>query len=78
MRAGHMVANANLGEEAMEFLVFTSQVCLDYYDLLIKEALHKVLKPNKFLKDLIFEFEGINPRKFTIVIDETHIVLFFH
>jgi hypothetical protein len=34
MGAGYMVANANLGEEAMEFLVFTSPIHLDYYDFL--------------------------------------------
>jgi hypothetical protein len=71
-----MVTNANLEEEGMKFLVFSSPVCLDCDDFPVKQTFHKVLKFNKFLKHLRFKFQGIDPGKFAKIINEANIILF--
>jgi hypothetical protein len=71
-----MVTHADLGEEGVKFLIFSSLVCLNCNNFPIKETFHKALKFNKFLKHLRFKFHGIDPREFTKIIDKAHIILF--
>jgi hypothetical protein len=71
-----MVTHADLGEEGVKFLIFSSLVYLNCNNFPIKETFHKVLKFNKFLKHLRFKFQGIDLREFTKIIDKAHIILF--
>jgi hypothetical protein len=71
-----MVGDANFGEEVMKLLVFPSPVRLDSNNFPVKEALHKFLEFNKFRENFRFEFQGVDPREFTIIINEAHIILF--
>jgi hypothetical protein len=72
---GDMVANADLREESMELLVFTSPVCLDGDNLPVKKMIHKFLEFNKFREHVRLKFQWINPGKFTVIINKAHIIL---
>jgi hypothetical protein len=76
IRAGHMVANVDFGEEVVEFLIFTSPVCLDGDYLPIKETLQEFFEFNKIRKHLGFKFQRINLGEFTVIINKAHVVLF--
>jgi hypothetical protein len=51
-----MVGDAELDEEGMKFLIFTSPVCLYGKDLAIELSFYKSLKFLKFLKHFRLEF----------------------
>jgi hypothetical protein len=54
--AGHMVGDAELDEEGMMFLIFTSPICLYGEDLVIELSFYKSLEFLKFLKHFRLEF----------------------
>jgi hypothetical protein len=54
--AWHMVGDAELDEEGMKFLIFTSPVCLYGKDLAIELLFYKSLKFLEFLKHFRLEF----------------------
>jgi hypothetical protein len=70
-----MTTNTNFGEEAVKLLIFSSPVYLDRNDFPVKEAFHKVLKFNNFLKHLRFEFQGVNPGEYAKIINKANIIL---
>jgi hypothetical protein len=71
-----MVGDADFGEEAMKLLILPAPARLDSNNFPVKGALRKLLEFNKFLENFIFEFQGVDPREFTIVINKAHIILF--
>ena len=55
-------------------MIFSAPIGLHGYYFAIEKTLNESLKFNKLLKDFGFEFERINPSKFTIIIDKTDII----
>jgi hypothetical protein len=74
--AGDVVADADFGEEIMEFLVLASPIRLDRDNFPVKETLYKFLEFNKGRENFRFKLQGIYPREFAIIINKAHIILF--
>jgi hypothetical protein len=75
MRTRKKVRYTNLIKERIELFIFITPICLHCNNFPIKESLDKGLKLMEFLKHLGFELNKIDPRKFTKVINETHILI---
>jgi hypothetical protein len=74
MRTRNKVSDANLIKKRIEFLIFTTPDSLYGKNFSIKEPFNKSLKFTKFLKNLRFKLNEINPLKFVVVINKTHII----
>jgi hypothetical protein len=74
MRARDKMSNANALEKGIEFLILTPPICLHCNNFLVKETLNKMLKIMKFLKDIRFIFQQIDPCKLAKIINKTNIV----
>jgi hypothetical protein len=79
MRTGNMMGNANLLKESIQFLIFTTPICLHSNYFPIKLALNKLLVIEESLINIRTLLKQIDPCKFTEIIDEAYIIcMFFH
>jgi hypothetical protein len=68
------MGDSDFGKEGVQFLIFSTPIGLDSNDLAIKEPFYEVLEVSKFLKDLRFVFQKIDPCELAIIIYKTNIV----
>jgi hypothetical protein len=76
VRARNKVRDANITEKGIKLFIFTTSITLHGKDFSIKYPLNKSLKLSKVFEHLRFILKQIDPRKLTIVINETNII--FH
>ena len=64
-------------EKRVKLLIFATPIGLHGEDFSIKLSFYESLKLMKSLEHFRFMFEKIDPNEFTIVVNETHIILIF-
>jgi hypothetical protein len=65
---------ANFAKKQIKFFIFSSPMGLNGNNFLVKAPLNKFLKFMELFKHLRFVTQGIKPNKFTMIIDEAHII----
>jgi hypothetical protein len=75
MRTRNTVTNANVLKERIKFNVFSTPVCLNMNNFMIKKALNMLLKLQKDMKHIGLTFEQIKPSEATETINKTDIIL---
>jgi hypothetical protein len=61
-------------KEGIQLLVFTTPVSLHGDDFRIKKGTQQYFETHESVEKLRFVTQEINPSKFTVIIDETHII----
>jgi hypothetical protein len=74
MRARNKVRYTKLTKKGIKVFVLTTPISLHSKNFTIKESLNKSLEFSKILEDLRFKLDKIDPCKFAIVINKTHII----
>jgi hypothetical protein len=72
--ARNMVRDTNFVKRRIQPFVFTTPISLDCKDFLVKQMFNKILELSEFLKHLRFVLEKIDPRKFSIIINESNTI----
>jgi hypothetical protein len=62
--------------KGVQFLIPPSLIRLNNNDLAAKHSLDKLLKLKKIFRRIRFMMKEINPSKFTIIMNKTHVVFF--
>jgi hypothetical protein len=75
MRTGNVMGDSHAGKEGTKSLIFPTPISLYSTDFSIKLSLNKHLKITKTLKNFRLSTQQIDPCEFTMVINETHIVI---
>jgi hypothetical protein len=66
--------DAMFSEKRVQTLILASPISLNNNDPSVKTSFYHILELYEFLEHIIFEFQHVDPNKFTKIIDEGYIV----